>query len=77
MKKFKCDICGKEVRDEFQLNTLLPGISPPLYDIEDVCKDCMNEIEKVNTKIQAVVEKSRQNWLQKVIIKMFERYNHE
>lgn len=64
MKKFVCDICGKET-SQYDLSTLYDYYQ--IDNIKDVCKYCNNEIRDVILRIDNAIQPIKHNWVKKFI----------
>ena len=70
MKKFVCDICGKEV-GEYELRELNKQYRSD--GMGHICDDCDNELTKAKRAMDNAVEALKDNWIHKIIKKMISR----
>lgn len=64
MKKFVCDICNLEVKEE-KLLTLQDWIRPS--EVKEVCQSCFDQIVKMNQRIKDITDKAHTQFIREWI----------
>jgi hypothetical protein len=65
MKKFVCDICDVDQEDNFKLLEIADKYKS--IGINDICFKCNTQIAAVITKIEAVLDRCKQNWVRELL----------
>ena len=75
MRKYICDLCGKEVKSEYKLVTLIKELR--VNGIKDVCRCCHKELEDKILKFRIVTNKVMINFKKDYLNSMRERYERD
>ncbi len=71
MKKFACDVCGIELKQNYELTELYDDIKP--IGISDVCVSCYAKIVIAKSNIEEALRPIKTSWIKGIIKKMKEK----
>lgn len=74
MIREKCDVCGKEFDDRFNLTELYGQYQSP--EVKEVCQKCRRRIEEVVDKVNMAMNPIKQNWIKDIIQRMMKNGHH-